>query len=99
MWPRLVSNSLSSCFLSAQITNVHYHGRTTGLEDRRKGKNSFMEQLMMQRRQGESSMGDDFGEEARGVVLNLQKGELGLPGMRKHVFLSEATREVLQISI
>lgn len=54
----------------------------------------------MQRRQGESSMEDSFGEEdARGAVLKSQKEELGWPVMRNHVFLSEATREVLQISI
>lgn len=45
-------------------------------------------------------MEDNFGEEdPRGVVLKSQKEELGRPVMRNHDFLSEATREVLQISL
>lgn len=100
MWPRLISNSLSSWFLSVQSTNMHHHGRSTCLEDRRKERLSFIRLWVIQRRQGESSMEDNFGEEdPRGVVLKSQKEELGWSVMRNQIFLSEATREVLQISV
>lgn len=44
----------------------------------------------------EENVGED---ETRELVLSLQKEELGLPEMRKHVFLSGATEEELQICI
>lgn len=44
-------------------------------------------------------MEDSFGDETRELIFSLQKKELGLPEMRKRVFLSEAAEEELQIWI